>query len=104
MILRWGIWCSMLLAMLASTAFAQHCKRDDYVVAIDVGHSKAKSGAESARGTDEFLFNQTLARDVLTELRRRGFAKAFLINENGSSVSLIQRTQAARERSAQLFI
>jgi N-acetylmuramoyl-L-alanine amidase len=94
----------MLTVMLVGTAFAQHCQREEYGVGIDVGHSIEMPGAVSARGTSEFFFNRRLAGAVVTELWRRGFTKAFLINEKGASVSLAQRTDVAREHSAQVFI
>jgi N-acetylmuramoyl-L-alanine amidase len=76
----------------------------ELVVAIDIGHSEAASGATSARGRKEFYFNQNLARLLGSELQTRGFDKSFLVNEDGAVIPLTDRTATARERNADLFI
>jgi N-acetylmuramoyl-L-alanine amidase len=81
-----------------------HCGKADFVIAIDIGHSRAKPGAISSRGVGEFHFNKDLAVLLHHELVEAGFTGAFLINEDGSDMSLRQRADAANEKKAGLFI
>ena len=63
------------------------------VVAVDVGHTLAASGAISARGRSEFEFNRELAREVAAALIHLGIA-AHLVNDDGRIASLRARPQA----------
>lgn len=73
------------------------------LVAIDVGHTKSKPGAVSARGRAEFAFNQAMARAVRHELDKLG-VPSFIINESGKPFSLSARPALARKKNAALFI
>lgn len=63
------------------------------VVAVDVGHTLAASGASSARGRSEFEFNRELAREVAAALIHLGIA-AHLVNDDGRIASLRARPKA----------
>lgn len=41
-----------------------------FSVAIDIGHSKARVGAMSARGVGEFYFNRDIAQKLLITLKK----------------------------------
>ncbi len=63
-------------------------------VAVDVGHTLAASGAVSARGRSEFLFNQVLSAKIAHALAERGLGVR-PINTDGRIDSLHARPQAA---------
>jgi N-acetylmuramoyl-L-alanine amidase len=96
--------CTVSQLMLSSSAMAEKCVKTDFVVAIDIGHSKARPGAISARGVEEFLFNQHLSRSLVQTLISHGFTQSFLINENGEDLSLTARTKIASEKKARLLL
>jgi len=75
-----------------------------FVVAIDVGHSKAQSGAISARGVSEYQFNRRLGDELLDVLKSSGFARSFMINLSGGDIRLNKRAEAANEKKADLFL
>lgn len=70
-------------------------------VAVDIGHTLAAGGANSARGRAEFEFNRDLARDLVNALRARA-VDVTLVNEDGLIPSLAARPQAAGD--VDLFI
>ena len=78
--------------------------RDKFIVAIDIGHTKYCGGALSAHGIYEYYYNQKVAFLLLPELIKNGFKKSFIINEDGSDISLIGRTIEAQKRKADLLI
>jgi N-acetylmuramoyl-L-alanine amidase len=93
----------LLLIWLAPAAAAPPC--GDFVLAIDVGHSRTRPGATSARGVGEFYFNRDLARQLLAALRSQGWSTtAFLINEAGLDLPLAQRSRLAQQRGADLLL
>ena len=78
--------------------------REKFVVAIDIGHTKDHGGALSAHGIYEYYYNQKVAFLLLPELIKCGFKKSFIINEDGSDISLTYRTIEAKRRQADLLI
>lgn len=62
-------------------------------VLVDVGHSRSRSGAVSARGRTEFEFNRDMARAITVALRRSGVGKVILFNEEGASLSIRERVR-----------
>jgi N-acetylmuramoyl-L-alanine amidase len=101
---------AVVLGFLLPAAFvllasgAGHCGKADFVVAIDIGHSRIRPGATSARGVGEFHFNKELAVLLRRELAGTGFTSAFLINEDGSNMPLTQRAELANTKKAALFL
>ena len=73
-------------------------------VALDIGHSIKQPGAYSARGVGEYYFNRTIAEAVLRSLKQSGELEAFIINPQGKSISLAERTRQAANKRATLFL
>lgn len=92
-----------IILFLAPLGYAENL-REKFIVAIDIGHTKYCGGALSAHGIDEYYYNQKVAFLLLPELIKNGFKKSFIINEDGSDISLIGRTIEAKKRKADLFI
>jgi N-acetylmuramoyl-L-alanine amidase len=88
----------------AATGPAAGCAPEEFVVALDVGHDRARGGALSARGVPEFAFNLMLARTVLAMLRAAGFSRAFLIGEDGAPRALRDRSAAAERGGARVLL
>lgn len=63
-------------------------------IALDVGHSRPKPGATSARGVHEFEFNRALAQTIAEVLRQRGM-RVTLIGADGDMNDLYARTLPA---------
>lgn len=95
--------CFIFLTFSNNCIIKCHAK-ENFIIAIDIGHSKNKSGAVSARGTEEYHFNRSIAIMLLEELFQDGFDKTFIINEKGIDISLIERTYIAKKKKADLFI
>lgn len=92
------------LASFRAAAAPGTCEPDDFVVAIDIGHTPERSGATSARGRSEYTFNVGMATTLQQTLRERGFPRAFLINEEGAEIGLRARTAVAAERGADVLV
>lgn len=90
-----GISIDIALALLMSGCSATALVSPPLKIAVDVGHSLARPGAVSARGTPEFEFNRELALTLRQALDQRGF-RAQLIGERGDMDELPPRTQAAK--------
>ena len=80
------------------------CSKEGFVVAIDIGHTIKRHGATSSRGIGEFYFNKNVANLLKMNLIQQGFTKTFLINRNGSDISLMDRANIANKKNAKLFI
>jgi N-acetylmuramoyl-L-alanine amidase len=76
----------------------------NFLVAIDIGHTKNQGGAISARGVPEYLFNERLARELFNSLQVTHQFRSLLINPGGGGISLVKRAQVASQRNADLFI
>jgi N-acetylmuramoyl-L-alanine amidase len=83
---------------------ASSAASDPFIVAIDVGHSKVRFGAISARGVPEYEFNRRLAGELYGELRADGFPHTLLINPDGGEIGLVKRAQVANEHHAAVFL
>jgi len=90
----------LIVAILVPMAVA--ASKDACIVAIDVGHSEKSPGAVSARGVDEYVFNQKFAQSLLQGLHKNGLPGAVLIENQ--ELSLQQRTEAALRLHATLLI
>jgi len=109
-----------LAAILAGTAWqpvraeetaAQHasdstrCTRSTFRVLVDVGHTAASPGAESARGVLEYDFNLKLADVITQSLHEAGFDKTVRLVTSGKRLrSLFQRAASANHLHADLFL
>jgi N-acetylmuramoyl-L-alanine amidase len=63
-------------------------------IAIDVGHSRSRPGAMSARGMPEFQFNLDLAHMIDREVRNAQF-DTLLVGSEGDMGELAERTRLA---------
>jgi N-acetylmuramoyl-L-alanine amidase len=101
---------ALICAATLALCFISDCKAasaSKFIVAIDIGHSVKSSGALSARGMAEFNFNRRLALSLFDVLKKTGYNKTFLINENGELAGkdgLRERTKVAQQRNANLLI
>jgi N-acetylmuramoyl-L-alanine amidase len=93
----------VIILFLTPFGYAESLK-ERFIVAIDIGHTKNSGGALSAHGIDEYFYNQKVAFLLLPELIKSGFKKSFIINEDGSDISLTDRTIEAKSRKADLLI
>ena len=76
----------------------------DFLVAIDIGHTKNRGGATSARGVSEYVFNERLSRELFNSLQAAHQFRSLLINPGGGDIGLVKRAQVANQREANLFI
>jgi N-acetylmuramoyl-L-alanine amidase len=76
----------------------------NFTVALDVGHSRVRGGAVSARGVTEYEFNRRLVGELFALLQSKGFSHSFIINPDGNEIPLLERAQAANNRNADLFL
>ena len=81
------------------------CKRADFRVVVDVGHTLEVPGAMSARGVPEYTFNLRLAKAVEQSLTEAGFSRATLLITTGKKrAGLASRVAKANHRPADLFL
>jgi N-acetylmuramoyl-L-alanine amidase len=73
-------------------------------IALDIGHSIKHPGADSARGVGEYYFNRAIAAALFRSLKKAGEVEVFIINPQGSSISLVERTRQAAKKRATLFL
>ncbi|MEY2565004.1 MAG: N-acetylmuramoyl-L-alanine amidase [Verrucomicrobiota bacterium] len=81
---------------------------ETFIIAIDVGHTKASPGAISVTGRPEYEFNCEIARlleDKLKETNQDGGAtiKPFIISSE-KPMALTERTRIAARRKADVFV
>ncbi|HLC15118.1 MAG TPA: N-acetylmuramoyl-L-alanine amidase [Thermodesulfovibrionia bacterium] len=91
------------LLLYASDSLSQ-CNKKTFTIAIDIGHTKDQPGATSYRGISEFYFNQNIGQRLFEELVLHGFKQTFIINKNGNSISLTDRTDISNKRKTDLFL
>ncbi|MDP9099715.1 MAG: N-acetylmuramoyl-L-alanine amidase [Verrucomicrobiota bacterium] len=101
-------WAPAFLFILAFAFSAELAAGETYVVAIDVGHTKASPGAISASGRPEYEFNREIARQLeerLKETNKDGGAtiNPFIISSE-RSMALPSRTKIATSKNADLFV
>lgn len=88
-----------------ATQTAGSCTPAAFRVVVDVGHTLAVPGANSARGIPEYTFNLQLAREVKQALVDAGFEQTvLLITGTAPWRGLFERADRANEMHANLFI
>jgi N-acetylmuramoyl-L-alanine amidase len=92
-----------LVIALPLTISQVAAKNNVPLIALDVGHSRLHSGAISARGQSEFKFNVGLAR-VIDDFLHAQNVHTVQIGNDGNSVSLPERTLAAKKTGATFFL
>jgi N-acetylmuramoyl-L-alanine amidase len=91
--------------LILVTTISGDCWAEDFVIAIDIGHTINSPGAISARGVPEFLFNQNIGIRLHRQLLRdKRFKGSFIINESGEDISLPARAAVANQRGAHLLV
>jgi N-acetylmuramoyl-L-alanine amidase len=81
------------------------CRRENFRIALDVGHTPEAPGATSARGVKEYEFNLQLAKRLQNELTDGGFIRTRLITTHGSGrVQLVKRIDQANAAGADLLL
>ena len=81
------------------------CRRAQFRVVVDVGHTSEAPGATSARGVPEYEFNLSLARRVEQALIAAGFERAVrLITDGPARDGLHRRVAHANNLPADLFL
>ena len=75
-----------------------------FLVAIDVGHTKDQFGAVSARGKKEYYYNREIADMLHRKIQVNKQLDAFIVNPNGSKITLKERTKIASNKKANLFL
>ncbi len=91
-------------AVLISLVFADALDHHQFMVAIDIGHSKAHSGAVSCTGLKEYEYNRRVAERLKDLFKREEGAKAFIINPNGENLPLAKRARNAFDQKADLLL
>jgi N-acetylmuramoyl-L-alanine amidase len=81
------------------------CRRENFQIALDVGHTPEAPGATSARGVKEYEFNLQLARRLQNELMDGGFMRTHLITTHGSGrIQLVRRIDQVNAAGADLLL
>ena len=100
----------MLLAVLAlapaaPAAAESACRRGEFRVFVDIGHTSEVPGAISARGVWEYEFNRILANRIEHALLAAGFERTVLAITSGRArESLHRRVAYANSLPADLFL
>jgi N-acetylmuramoyl-L-alanine amidase len=77
---------------------------DDFVVALDIGHTPLKGGAMSTRGVSEYEFNHRLVTELFAQLQSLGYRRSFIINPQREEIRLAQRSAEANAQNADLLL
>jgi N-acetylmuramoyl-L-alanine amidase len=97
------MYCLSFLIFLTTIGGA--CWAEDFIIAIDIGHTINIPGATSARGAPEYSFNQNIGsllhQRLLKDTRFKG---SFIINKTGDDISLPARAAIANKRGAHLLV
>ncbi|MGI9409586.1 MAG: N-acetylmuramoyl-L-alanine amidase family protein [Hyphomicrobiaceae bacterium] len=99
-----------LAAVLSAVAIAPAdaaqttCQQTPPRVAVDVGHSLKRPGATSARGKNEFLFNQRFARELVALAQTTKDLELILINGDGQIGGLQPRVRQTEKAGADVFL
>src|SRR5690349_23674104 len=88
----------------AATQMAGSCTPAAFRVLVDVGHTLAVPGANSARGVPEYAFNLQLARDVKQALVAAGFEQTVLLITATRSEEHTSELQSRRDLVCRLLL
>jgi len=93
-----------LLALTLGGAQGADCRRSDFGVAVDVGHTPEAQGASSARGVPELTFNRVLASEIVQTLSQAGYPTLLVTVHGRGTAQLLERTARAQAFGARLFL
>ncbi len=97
------IYIAFVFLLLTENGYTQS-EKNNFIIALDIGHTPKKQGATSARGTGEYIFNKQIVHTLYKKLIHQGFSSTFIINRQGEEISLKGRTQLAKKQHTNLFI
>jgi N-acetylmuramoyl-L-alanine amidase len=97
------IYIIFILSAFTTNGYTQQ-EKNNFIIALDIGHTPKKQGATSARGTGEYIFNKQIVLTLYKKLLHLGFSNTFIINQQGEEISLKGRTQLAKKKRTTLFI
>ena len=84
---------SIILVILLLGMFARPSRaHENFIVAIDIGHSPDSGGAFSARNRPEYAYNLKMASALARELKKEPRVRVIVINQAGDDLSFQQRT------------
>jgi N-acetylmuramoyl-L-alanine amidase len=96
------------LALLPILWCGSVVRGENYVVAIDVGHTRASPGAISVTGKPEYEFNLRIAKKLEEKLKEGNLTGALKIEpfiiSSDKAMTLPARTKIAASRNADLFV
>jgi N-acetylmuramoyl-L-alanine amidase len=75
-----------------------------FTLALDIGHTPKRGGAVSARGVSEYEFNRRLVDELKQKLRFSRDIQSFVVNSQGSEISLPKRAEQADQGKADVFL
>jgi N-acetylmuramoyl-L-alanine amidase len=96
--------CALAWAAISSASQAACNETRPLRVAVDVGHSLAAPGARSATGRMEYDFNRTFALELVVQAASYPTLTLWIVNPNGETISLPERTRRAAANDADLFL
>lgn len=73
-------------------------------VAIDIGHSRKRGGATSARGVKEYDFNARFAHELHERATSEKRLALVIVNPDGASLRLRERPGRAEQLGADVFV
>jgi N-acetylmuramoyl-L-alanine amidase len=96
--------CLIIFYELNSYSAEPGIKKENFIIAIDAGHSEYSPGAIGARGTKEYVLNKIIAQLLNEKLIENGFKKSFVFNYEGRKVSLKNRVDKIKSSKYDVFI
>jgi N-acetylmuramoyl-L-alanine amidase len=96
--------CFIISTTIKAYSAEQRIKKENFVIAIDAGHSEQSPGATGARGTKEYVFNAKIAELLCARLIESGFKKSFIFHHDARKVSLKKRIDKIKTSKYDVFI
>lgn len=78
--------------------------KQQFRLALDIGHIPSAGGAVAADGKMEYDFNKRIVRLIASDLEKEPGIQVVVINADGKRISLPGRTAAAKAANADLFL
>lgn len=98
-----GLNCLLGLCFFQTLA-DDKCRDAPLRVAIDIGHSPADPGTESASGKFEYGYNQRFANELVTLSKRSQKLNLYILDQDAKATGLTQRTQSALQAKSDVFL
>lgn len=78
--------------------------KQQFRLALDIGHTPSAGGAVAADGKIEYDFNKRIVRLIASDLQKEPGIQVVVINPDGKRISLPGRTAIAKAANADLFL